>query len=100
MGYYTITMIVPTLDNYIKEKLKDPLFRKEWEKSEAQYQITRQLIAARLENGLSQRMLARRAKTTQAVVSRIENMSVKPSIGILERLACALGKKLQVNLAG
>jgi ribosome-binding protein aMBF1 (putative translation factor) len=89
-----------TLDNYINERLKDPKFRKEWEKSEAQYQITRQLIAARLETGLSQRALAQRAKTTQAVVSRIENMSVKPSMGILERLAQALGKKLEINLAG
>lgn len=89
-----------TLDNYIKERLKDPRFRKEWEKSEVQYQITRQLITARLGNGMSQRMLAQKAKTTQAVISRIENMSVKPSIGILERLAWALGKRLQVNLAG
>jgi len=89
-----------TLNSYIKERLRDPRFRKEWEKSETQYQITRQLIAARLENGMSQRMLAQKAKTTQAVISRIENMSVKPSIGILERLAWALGKRLQVNLAG
>lgn len=89
-----------TLDKYIKEKLNDPRFREEWKKSEAQYQATRQLIAARLENGLSQRNLAQKAKTTQAVVSRIENMSVKPSIGILERLAWALGKRLEVNLAG
>jgi ribosome-binding protein aMBF1 (putative translation factor) len=89
-----------TLDNYIKEKLKDPRFRKEWEKSEAQYQITRQLIAARMENGLSQRKLAQKAKTTQAVISRIENMSTKPSLGILERLAWVLGKRIEVNLVG
>jgi len=89
-----------TLDNYIKGKLKDPSFRKEWERSETQYQITRQLIAARLENGLSQRRLAQKAKTTQAVISRIENMSVKPSIGILERLAWALGKNVEINLVG
>lgn len=87
-----------TLDNYIKEKLEDPRFRKEWEKSEAQYQVTRQLIAARLENGLSQRKLAQKVKTTQAVISRIENMSIKPSLGILERLARALGRRLEINL--
>lgn len=89
-----------TLDNYIEERLKDPRFRKEWEKSEVPYQITRQLIAARLENGMSQRMLARKAKTTQAVISRIENMSTSPSIGLLERIARALGGGLEVNLAG
>ena len=89
-----------TLDNYIKEKLRNPSFRQEWERSEAQYQITRQLVAARLENGLSQRKLAQKAETTQAIVSRIENMSIKPSLGILERLAWALGKQLEVNLVG
>lgn len=89
-----------TLDNYIKEKLRDPHFREEWEKSEAQYQVTRQLIVARLENGLSQRKLAQKANTTQAVISRIENMSIKPSLGILERLAWALGRRVEINLVG
>ncbi len=89
-----------TLQNCIKEKLRDPYFREEWAKSETQYQITRQMIAARLERNLSQRVLARKAKTTQAVISRIENMSVNPSIGILERIARALGKRLEVSFAG
>ena len=89
-----------TLQRYIKEKLGEPRFREEWAKSETQYQITRQVIAARLEQNLSQRMLARRAKTTQAVISRIENMSVNPSIGVLERIAQALGKRLEVSFAG
>ena len=85
------------LKQYLKEKLKDPEFKREWEKSEIQYQVTRQLIKARLENNLSQRKLARNAKTTQAVISRIENMSVNPSLAILEKIAQALGKKLEVN---
>ncbi len=89
-----------TLDNYIKNKLRDPRFREEWEKSEVQYQITRQLIAARLENNLSQRKLAQRAETTQAVISRVENMSTSPSIGLLERIARALGGGLEINLVG
>lgn len=89
-----------TLDKYIEDKLQNPCFREEWEKSETAYQITRQLIAARLEKNLSQRNLAEKAATTQAVVSRIESMSTNPSIGILERLARALGKRLEVNLAG
>lgn len=89
-----------TLDSYIKDKLKDPRFRKEWERSEPQYQITRQIIAARVEKNLSQRGLAQKAKTTQSVISRIENMSVKPSIEILDRIAKALGRRLEVKLVG
>ena len=86
-----------TLDEYLKEQLKDPEFKKEWEKSEASYQLTRELIRARIKGKISQRELAKKAKTTQAVISRIENMSVSPSIGLLQKIASALGKKLEVK---
>lgn len=84
-------------DQYLKEQLKDPKFRKEWERTEAAYQVTRELIRARIEGKLSQRELAKKVKTTQAVLSRIENMTVSPSIGLLQRIAQALGKNLEVK---
>ncbi|KKU63268.1 MAG: Toxin-antitoxin system, antitoxin component, Xre family [Candidatus Woesebacteria bacterium GW2011_GWC2_47_16] len=83
-----------TLDSYLKERLKDPAFKREWDKLEPQYQVTRELIRARIEGKISQRELAKKAKTTQAVLSRIENMTVSPSIGLLQRIAQALGKSL------
>lgn len=86
-----------TLDEYLNKQLKDSKFRKEWDKLEPQYQITRELIRARIEGKISQRELAKRAKTTQAVISRIENMSVSPSVGLLQKIASALNKKLEVK---
>jgi predicted transcriptional regulator len=86
-----------TLDDYLKEQLKSPKFKKEWDRLEPQYQVTRELIKVRIEGKVSQRELARRAKTTQAVLSRIENMTVNPSIGLLQRIAHALGKNLEVR---
>src|SRR3989344_9355297 len=86
-----------TLDDYLEKQLKDPKFKKEWDKLEPQYQITRELIRSRIEGKISQRELARKAKTTQAVISRIENMTVSPSIGLLQRIAGALDKKLEVK---
>jgi DNA-binding XRE family transcriptional regulator len=86
-----------SLNGYLKEQLKDPDFKKEWEKNEAAYQVTRTLIKARLENKISQRELAKRAGTTQAVISRIENMNVSPSIGLLQRIADSLGRKLEIR---
>ena len=91
------TMNDITFDQYLKEQLKDPKFRKEWDRTEAAYQVTRELIRARIEGKISQRELAKKAKTTQAVLSRIENMSVSPSIGLLQRIAQALGKNLEVK---
>jgi predicted transcriptional regulator len=88
-----------TLDDYIQENLKKPGFKKAWKASEIQYQTVRQLIRERLRQNLSQRKLAQKAHTTQAVLSRIENLSVNPSINLLDKIAQALGKKLQIKLA-
>ncbi|MFH1289481.1 MAG: helix-turn-helix transcriptional regulator [Patescibacteria group bacterium] len=87
------------LDEYIRKQLENPEFRKEWEKSEVAYQVTRALVEARIKGKISQRQLARKARTTQAVISRIENMNVSPSIGLLQRIADSLGKKLEIKFA-
>jgi len=85
-------------EDYLKQQLKKKSFKKEWEKSETQYQLTRQLIKARIEQGYNQRQLAKRAKTTQAVLSRLESMNFNPSLGLIERVAGALGKKVEIRL--
>ena len=82
----------------LKNRLKDPAFRKAWEESEAEYQISRALISARLERKISQRELARKANTTQAVISRLESMSANPSVGLIQKIASALSLKLKIQL--
>lgn len=86
-----------TFDDHLKEQLRDPEFRRLWKKSEPQRRIASQSIKARIEKNMSQKQLAKKMGTTQAVISRIENSSVNPSIGILARLATALDKKLEIN---
>ena len=87
-----------TLDAYIEKQFKNPKFKNQWDKLEPQYQLTRELIRLRLEGKVSQRELASRAKTTQAVISRIENMNVSPSLGLLQKIAGALDKKIEIKL--
>ncbi len=86
-----------TFDDYLKEQLKKPKFKKEWDKLQPQFEVTRELIKARIEGKISQRELAKKAKTTQAVLSRIENMTVSPSIRLLQKIASALGKNLEIK---
>lgn len=88
-----------TLDDYIDKNLKKPGFRKAWEASEVRYQLVRQLIKERITKKISQRKLAKMADTTQAVISRVENLSVNPSIDLVERIAFALGKRLELKLS-
>jgi len=86
-----------TLQDDLKKRLKDPEFRRLWKESEVEYQLARKLIERRLLRKISQRELARQAKTTQAVISRIEGMSSNPSLGLLKRLAQALNSRLEIR---
>ena len=84
-------------DDFLAEQLKNPEFKKEWDRSEPAYQAQRALIRSRIDAKMSQRQLAKKAKTTQAVISRIENMTVSPSIGLLQKIAEAFGKNLEIR---
>lgn len=87
-----------TLEDDLKKRLKDPEFRQLWQESEVEYQLARKLIEKRLKQKISQRELAKRVKTTQAVISRIESMSSNPSLGLLKRVAKALDSRLEIRL--
>lgn len=91
-------MKLDSLDTYLNKRLQNHKFKLEWVNSEAQYVITRDLICERLSQKISQRELARKAHTTQAVVSRVESQAINPSIGLLHKIATALGKRLVIGL--
>lgn len=86
-----------TFQDHLKELMKNPKFRKEWEDSDVEYQLGRRLIEARLKRNLSQRELAKKVGTSQAAISRIEGMDANPSISLLKRISRALGGKLQIS---
>ncbi len=56
------------------------------------------LREARMRAGLTQRDLARRARTAQSVVARIEGGRTSPTIETLSRLLLATGFGLEVEL--
>ena len=87
-----------SFEKYFQNSLKDPKFKKLWEKSEIEYQISRQIIRKRLERKMSQQELAKRAGTTQAIISQIENSSLNPSLDLLKRISLGLGSKLNIQI--
>ena len=80
-----------TLDNYLKEQLKDPEIKTEWDRLEPEFQIVRALIKIRAEKHISQKQLAELTGINQADISRIENGNANPSLRTLQRLADGLG---------
>jgi HTH-type transcriptional regulator / antitoxin HipB len=53
--------------------------------------------AARLRSGVSQAELARRAKTSQPSIARLEKGQVSPTVISLDRIARALGTELVID---
>lgn len=88
-----------TLEDDLRKRLKNPKFKKEWEDSEAEYQLACKLIEVRLKKNLSQRELAKKVHTSQAAISRIEAMHGNPSLSLLKRIAQALGTKIQISFS-
>lgn len=86
-----------TFDQVLAEQMKNSEFRKEWEKSEPHFQLMNAIIGARIEKKMTQQQLAKKAKTTQAVISRIQNATVSPTLELIQRIAEAMGKRLEIK---
>lgn len=80
-----------------KAWMKDPEIRREYERLQPEFEIARQIIDARINGKMTQEEIARKAKTGQAVISRLETMNASPSLDLLQRVAHALGKRLEIN---
>ena len=83
--------------HYIKKQFKSPRFKKLSLKYPERFQAAKAIIKARLSKGWSQRKLAEEAKTTQAVISRAENMSVDSTVRLIRKIAKALDKRLEIK---
>lgn len=87
-----------TFRQHLNESLRDADFRKAWKESEPEYLLAKKMIEKRIAQKISQRQLAKKVKTTQAVISRIETMNANPSLSLLKRIASALNTTLTFNL--
>jgi len=85
------------LTNSINKALQDQKFKKEFDKSELEYQITRTLIAARIEKNMTQQGLAIKSGVRQSNISRIENGTAIPTLETLKALAKGLDKELVIS---
>ena len=85
------------VEEFHRKWSKDPKYRKAYEELEDEYSLIGVLIDARVAAGLTQAQLARRMKTTQSVIARLEGGQAQPSTRTLARLAAATGTKLKIS---
>jgi HTH-type transcriptional regulator / antitoxin HipB len=88
------------LKKYIADrKKKDKEFANGFDEGYEQFKIGIVLRQARESAGLTQEDLANRLKTKKTAISRIENHAEDIKLSTLDRVAKALGKRLQVRIA-
>ena len=80
-----------------KKWSRDRRYRAAYEDLGPEFELARTLIEARTRAGLSQAQLAKRMKTTQSVIARMESGRVRPSTKTLERVARATGTRLRIS---
>jgi DNA-binding XRE family transcriptional regulator len=74
-------------------------FQEAYDALALEYQIARELVAARARAGLTQDAVAKRMGTTKSSISRLESAGKHtPSVGTLERYARAVGCELKIEL--
>jgi len=78
--------------------LADPEIRGEYEALAAEFEISNELLKARLRAGISQTELASLMGTSQSTIARLESGQALPSTKTLIRFAEATGSKIQVRL--
>ena len=78
--------------------LKNKNVRHEYNLMEAEYKIIEEIIMARREMNLTQKGLAQLIGTKQSNISRLESGNYNPSMEFLQKIATAMGKRLEVRI--
>jgi len=84
---------------YLAQQLKNPQFKKHYDEYGKQLEIAYQILQLRKQKKMSQLQLAKKLKTKQSNIARIEAGKQNLSIQTLNNIARALNSDLIINLS-
>lgn len=88
-----------TFKKFKKQALKNKKIREAYDALESEFALLELIIEARINKGLTQADLARKAGTKQSAISRFERGGSNPTLGFLSKIASALGASVKVTIA-
>lgn len=90
-------MKATNFDRYLKEQLTDPACARRFKQAGQAWDVALQIAALRQRAGLSQKELARRVKTSQQQICRLESPGYEGhSLSMLRRVARELSARVRV----
>jgi len=81
-----------------KQLLKDKEVRQAYKDLIPEFDLIKMIIERRIENGLTQKELAKKIGTKQSAVSRFESGTYNPSFSFIQKIANALDARLEISL--
>ncbi|MFO1252269.1 MAG: helix-turn-helix transcriptional regulator [Inhella sp.] len=87
-----------SLKDIKRELLDQPGVRAAYEEQADEFNVARELIAARARAGMTQSDVAERMGTTQSVIARLEAGRSAPSLRSVQRYAEAVGARAVVRI--
>ena len=81
----------------LKNRLKNPGFKKEYDALKNEFIIIQALIDARKKYNLTQKELSERSGIDQADISRIERGTANPTLRLLQKLANGLDMDIELR---
>ena len=85
------------LQELTDELMQDTEFVKEYEAIQPEVNITRAILDARINAGMTQMELSEKSGISQADISRLEKGTRNPSLNLLKRLAEAMDSTLTIE---
>lgn len=85
------------VDLHFEKLLENPEFKKAYDDLRPVYKLIREIVAYRIEHGISQKELAERIGTKQSSISRFEKAMKMPSLSFLNQITEALGLDWEIN---
>jgi transcriptional regulator with XRE-family HTH domain len=82
----------------LREDLKDPSFRREYERYGPRLELAVEIIALRERRDMTQKQLAEAVGTAQSNISRIERGDQNLTLDLLTRIGAALNADLEAHL--
>ncbi len=89
--------IKTNVDKHFETLSENPDFVKYYNDLDPVYRLIKELVAYRIEKGISQKELADRIGTKQSSISRFEQAMKMPSLSFLNQITNALGLEWQIN---
>jgi len=86
------------LEAVLAQHLKHANFRRAYDELEPEFAIVKQIIDLRLKRKMTQAQLAKRIGTLQPSIARLESRGQVKNLDYLERIANALGARVEVRL--